>query len=104
MLRNSVVRNHMEEEVSFNLWRLVSDAQRLEEKVVGRGGLTLLPLSYTEQVPAAESPPKNGLQLIKRLHQISNVNKPTGTSSGEIEQVKAKEKCHRTGHEILSQH
>lgn len=48
LLRNSVVRNHMEGEDQFSLWRLVSDAQRTEEKFVGQGGLMLLPLFYVE--------------------------------------------------------
>lgn len=52
LLSNSVVRNHMEEEDQFNLWRLVSDAQRTEEKFVGQGGLTLLPLFYAEPLRA----------------------------------------------------
>jgi len=52
----------------------------------------------------AESPAEKGIQSIKLVHQILYINKPTGTSSGEIEQVKAKEQNHWTGHRVLSQH
>lgn len=45
-----------------------------------------------------------GIQSIKLFNQILYINKPTGTSSGEIEQVKAKEKKHWTGRGLLSQH
>lgn len=71
---------------------------------MGHSGVTLLPMFDTEKVPEAESPSKKGLKPIKSVHQISYINKPTGTSSGEIEQVKAKEKYHRTGHEVFLQH
>lgn len=78
--------------------------KRQKKKSLGHGGVTLLPLLDTEKVPEAESPSKKGLKSIKPVHQISYTNKPTGTSPGEIEKVKAKEKYHRTGHEIFLQH
>lgn len=97
MLRNSVVRNHMEEEAEFNLWRPVSDAQRTAEKLVGRGGLTLLPLSYAEQLRVLLKRGSNQINWFIRFHTSIN-------QQGKQNRSRPRKKNHWTGHRILSQH